>query len=138
MRSRRTTRRTSRTSIRTSARLRRARCGSRSCPPSPDAGRIDDHQRPGAVLLCLPHGCSTDRRDGGPLGAAVSLLRGRGPGYSRDMSEEQQEQERDDAGGNGGGSDEESAQEAAQREEQQVEEAKEVMSELEEGDPPDQ
>ena len=34
------------------------------------------------------------------------------------------------------GSDGDSAQEAAQKEEQQVEEAKEVMSDLEEGDPP--
>jgi hypothetical protein len=36
------------------------------------------------------------------------------------------------------GSSEESAAEAAQREEQEVEEARELMSELEEGEPPDQ
>jgi hypothetical protein len=54
------------------------------------------------------------------------------------MSEEQQEQERDNAAdpddGSGG---ENSAQEAAQKEEEAVEEAKQVMSELEEGEPPE-
>ena len=53
------------------------------------------------------------------------------------MSEEQQEQERENAADPDAGSDDDSAQEAAQREEEQVEEAKQVMSELEEGDPPD-
>jgi len=55
------------------------------------------------------------------------------------MSEEQKEEERDNAADPDDGSDDSgSAQEAAQREEEQVEEAKQVMSELEEGDPPDQ
>src|SRR3954447_23617684 len=54
------------------------------------------------------------------------------------MTEEQQEQERDNAADPDGGGEDESAQDAAQREEEQVEEAKQVMSELEEGDPPDQ
>ena len=52
------------------------------------------------------------------------------------MSQEQQEQENaadPDAGSDDGGS----AQDAAQNEEQEVEEAKETMSELEEGDPPE-
>ena len=52
------------------------------------------------------------------------------------MSQEQQEQENaadSDAGSDDGGS----AQDAAQNEEQEVEEAKETMSELEEGDPPE-
>jgi hypothetical protein len=44
------------------------------------------------------------------------LLRGRGRGYSRAMSQEQQD--------------------AAQKDEQEVEETKQTMSELEEGDPP--
>ena len=54
------------------------------------------------------------------------------------MSEEQQEQEREDnaADPDAGSDGDDSAQEAAQKEEQQVEEAKEVMSDLEEGDPP--
>src|SRR3954447_11097048 len=54
------------------------------------------------------------------------------------MTEEQQEQERDNAADPDAGGEDESAQEAAQREEEQVEEAKQVMSELEEGEPPDQ
>src|SRR3954452_11650831 len=53
------------------------------------------------------------------------------------MTQEQKEQEQDNAADPDAGSgDDDSAQEAAQREEQQVEEAKETMSELEEGDPP--
>src|SRR3954453_12506362 len=53
------------------------------------------------------------------------------------MTQEQKEQEQDNAADPDDGSgDDDSAQEAAQREEQQVEEAKETMSELEEGDPP--
>ena len=52
------------------------------------------------------------------------------------MSEEQQEQERDNAADPDAGGDDNSAQESAQREEEEVEEAKQVMSELEEGDPP--
>jgi hypothetical protein len=52
------------------------------------------------------------------------------------MPEEQKEQEQDNAADPDAGSDDDSAQDAAQREEQQVEEAKEVMSELEEGEPP--
>ena len=51
-------------------------------------------------------------------------LRGGGRGYSRGMSQEQEQE-------NG------SAQDAAQNEEQEVEEARETMSELEEGDPPE-
>jgi hypothetical protein len=56
------------------------------------------------------------------------------------MSEEQQEQEREDnaADPDAGSDGDDSAQDAAQREEEEVEKAKEVMSELEEGDPPDQ
>jgi hypothetical protein len=50
------------------------------------------------------------------------------------MSQEQQEQE--NAADPDAGSDDDSAQEAAQQEEQEVEEAKERMSELEDGDPP--
>ncbi len=50
------------------------------------------------------------------------------------MSQEQQEQE--NAADPDAGPDDDSAQEAAQEEEKEVEEAKEVMSELEEGDPP--
>jgi hypothetical protein len=53
------------------------------------------------------------------------------------MTQEQKEQEQDNAADPDAGSgDDDSAQEAAQKEEQQVEEAKETMSELEEGDPP--
>src|SRR3954465_15730046 len=53
------------------------------------------------------------------------------------MTQEQKEQEQDNAADPDAGSgDDDSAQEAAQREEQQVEEAKETMSELEDGDPP--
>src|SRR3954471_23887272 len=53
------------------------------------------------------------------------------------MTQEQKEQEQDNAADPDAGSgDDDSAQEAAQREEQQVEEAKETMSQLEEGDPP--
>src|SRR3954465_14217390 len=53
------------------------------------------------------------------------------------MTQEQKEQEQDNAADPDAGSgDDDSAQEAAQRGEQQVEEAKETMSELEEGDPP--
>ena len=59
-----------------------------------------------------------------PPGAAVSFLRGRGRGYSRGMPQEQEQ-------------DNDSAQDAAQNEEQEVGEAKETMSELEEGDPPE-
>ena len=44
------------------------------------------------------------------------------------MSEQQQDQDQEQ---------DQSAQEAAQREEEEVEEAKQVMSEIEEGDPPD-
>jgi hypothetical protein len=50
------------------------------------------------------------------------------------MSQEQQEQA--NAADPDAGSDGDSAQDAAQKEEQEVEEAKEQMSELEEGDPP--
>ena len=50
------------------------------------------------------------------------------------MSPEQQEQE--NAADPDTGSDGDSAQEVAQQEEEEVEEAKEVMSELEQGDPP--
>jgi hypothetical protein len=52
------------------------------------------------------------------------------------MPEEQKEQEQDNAADPDAGSEDDSAQDAAQREERQVEEAKEVMSELEEGEPP--
>jgi hypothetical protein len=51
------------------------------------------------------------------------------------MSQEQQEQE-NAADPDAGSDDDSSAQEAAQEEEKQVEEAKEQMSELEEGEPP--
>src|SRR4051794_38717197 len=56
------------------------------------------------------------------------------------MTEEQKEQERDNAADPDDAASEgdDSAQEAAQREEEEVEKAKETMSELEEGDPPDQ
>jgi hypothetical protein len=54
------------------------------------------------------------------------------------MTQEQKEQEQDNAADPDAGGDDDSAQEAAQREEEQVEEAKQVMSELEEGEPPDQ
>jgi hypothetical protein len=56
------------------------------------------------------------------------LLGGGALGCSRDMPEEQQEQEREDDGGG--------AAESARQEEEEVEQAKEEMSELEEGDPP--
>ena len=49
------------------------------------------------------------------------------------MSEQEQENAADPDDGEDGGS----AQESAQREEEEVEEAKQVMSELEEGDPPE-
>jgi hypothetical protein len=59
------------------------------------------------------------------------LLLGRGAlGYSRGMPEEQQEQEQDREDDGGG------AAESARQEEEEVEQAKEEMSELEEGDPP--
>ena len=48
------------------------------------------------------------------------------------MAEREQENAADPDAGSG-----ESAQESAQREEEQVEEARQVMSELEEGDPPE-
>jgi len=60
-----------------------------------------------------------------------------GEGYSRDMSEEQQEKEHDNAADPDAGSGDDSAQESAKREEEEVEEAKQTMSELEEGDPPE-
>src|SRR3954451_6440614 len=53
---------------------------------------------------------------------------------SRGMSEQKQENAAEPDAGEG----DDSAQEAAQREEEEVEKAKETMSELEEGDPPDQ
>ena len=63
-------------------------------------------------------------------GAAVSLSRaGVCPGA---MSEQQQENAAD-----AGAGDDNSAAESARREEEEVEEAKEVMSELEEGEPPE-
>src|SRR5215210_1119205 len=72
-----------------------------------------------------------------PPGAAVSLLGRRAHGYPGDMAEEQQEKEQDNAADADAGSDDDSAQEAAQREEEEVEKAKETMSDLEEGDPPE-
>src|SRR4051812_19164854 len=51
---------------------------------------------------------------------------------SRGMSEQKQENAADPDAGQGGGD----AAETARREEEEVEEAKQVMSELEEGDPP--
>jgi hypothetical protein len=64
------------------------------------------------------------RGDGGPTAGPPFLFPGRG--YARRMSEQEQETEQD-----------QSPEESARREEEEVEEAKEVMSELEEGDPPD-
>ena len=62
------------------------------------------------------------RGDGGPIpGAAVSLS-GR-PGYARGMAEHEQQ--------------EGSAAESARQDEEEVEEAKQVMADLEEGDPPE-
>ena len=52
------------------------------------------------------------------------------------MSEETEEKQENQADPDAGG-DDDSAQAAAQREEQEVEEARKVMSELEEGDPPE-
>jgi hypothetical protein len=57
-----------------------------------------------------------------------------GPGYVRRMPEQEQENAADPDTGNEGGD----AAETARREEEEVEEAKKVMSELEEGDPPEQ
>jgi hypothetical protein len=53
------------------------------------------------------------------------------------MAEEQTEEQTENAADPDAGGDDDSAQDAAQREEAEVEKAKEVMSELEEGDPPD-
>ena len=55
-----------------------------------------------------------------------------GLGYPRGMPEQEQENAADPDAGSG-----DTAQESAQQEEQEVEEAKEVMSDLEEGDPPE-
>jgi hypothetical protein len=53
------------------------------------------------------------------------------------MAEEQTEEQTENAADPDTDSDDDSAQDAAKREEEEVEHAKEVMSELEEGDPPE-
>ena len=74
-----------------------------------------------------------------PTGPPFPLLREGRVGYLGDMAEDQTEEQTDNAADpDAGGDDDDSAQEAAQREEEQVEEAKQIMSELEEGDPPEQ
>ena len=70
------------------------------------------------------------RGGGGSYRAAVSLSRARG--MPRGMSEQKQENAADpDEGEEGGG-----AAESAREEEEEVEQAKQEMSELEEGEPP--